>query len=523
VRKRTALLGGVIAIVAIAIVVWWARGGGSSAKHDATGDGSAAASGSDDDPWGSGSGPKKPIRSGVVADDDPTIASTGAPAVVDGIVRDATTKQPIAGAEVAYWSKKGELTTESGGDGHYSIEVTTGAWNARATLGDDAMSHAHVVRVDAPKVTVDLEIEKLAHVHGIVRDASTHAPLAGVEVSVEPAEHAAREALEATVGRSMLSGADGSYKLASPAGEVRLKASAQGKLGHKAIPNVAPGADVTADLELNRDVAIDGKVVDEKGAPVAGAIVTVFLAVWDIDLNHKRTITTGADGRFAAKDLEPGMMTIDARGTDGSASEAKQFDISKGDVHDYVLTLSSPVAMRGKVTYADGRAATGATVRVRRSGVAGLFAETASATDGTFEVSGPRLSRYDFDATNEYGRARLYGVGTDDKIALVIHVPGGIRGHVKTKSGAATDYTVSIDRIQPADNQRTLDVPAPQRYTPTDGVFEWPKLDPGTYDLTVRGTGGVVALKGVVVPDGAWIDVDALLEPDSDAAARRPK
>src|SRR5262249_45071979 len=100
VRRKAWIAAAVIAAIAIALVVW--RRGGSSDRASGGGDG---ASGSDDasgtgegDPWSKR--PKAPIH-GVAADDDPTIASFGAPAVVEGTVRDSATQQPAPTADVA--------------------------------------------------------------------------------------------------------------------------------------------------------------------------------------------------------------------------------------------------------------------------------------------------------------------------------------------------------------------------------------------------------------------------------------
>jgi hypothetical protein len=510
-RKRALVAAAVIAVLAI-VVVWWRHGRG--ADHGAGADGAsgsdlaAAGTGGDDTPGG----PVRPIHTGITGDDDPTIIAAGAPAVVEGVVRDAATKAPIPNADVAFWSKRGELTTESGADGHYKLDVTTGAWSARAATGDDGLSVALLVRVDAPHVVVDLDVQKLAHLHGVVRDAVTHAPVSGAVVSVEPAEKAVREALDATAGLAVQSGGDGSYKLSVPPGEVRLMATAPGKLGHRALPAVAPGADAVADLELRSNVSIDGHVVDGKGAGVAGAKVTVFLAIADIDLNHNRTITTGADGRFEAHGLEPGTLTLVAKTDDGGATEPKLMDISGGDLHDLVLTMSPAVAIRGHVKYSDGRAAPGAVVKVRRSGLAGLFAEAASDKDGRFELKGPSSSTYDLTASTENGTARLLGAAPDTDIELVIRIPGGIRGKVHTKTAPVADYTVAIDQMTLAGNERGQNPPPPQRYTPADGTFEWPHLDPGTYELTVRGGGAVAHVHGVAVPERDWATLDVLLD-----------
>ena len=510
--RNVKIAAAVIAVIAIALVVWWRRGG--SSDHAAGGGGASgsdeAAGSASDDPWTKR--PKAPIH-GVAADDDPTIVSFGAPATVEGTVRDAATKQPVPNADVAFWSKRGELTTTAGGDGHYKLDLTTGAWNARASVADTMLSKAQVVRVDAPHLTVDLEVDKLAHVHGIVRDAQTHAPVGGADVAVDPPTKEESEALEATVGRATLTASDGSYKLAAMPGELRVEATAPGKIAHRSLPAIAPGADVTLDLELHANADIDGRVVDAKGAGVGGATVSMFVSLGDIDLNKKSTLTTGADGRFAVKGMMPGTLVIEARTDDGAATDPKVIDLAQQAGKDIVLVLAPAAPLRGHVAYGDGSPARDAQVRVHRTGLATLFASTNTDKDGNFEVHGPSNGRFIIDAISEYGTAHLIDATTDVVNQLVIHVPGGIRGKVHTKTGAVKDFTVAIDHIRPAGNARDIPPPAPQRYTPADGAFEWPKLDPGTYDLTVRVEGQVTShVTGVVVPDGAWANIDVAID-----------
>ena len=410
-------------------------------------------------------------------------------------------------ADVALWTRRGEQSTTSGADGHYRLEVTTGTWQARASAGTDLLARVQTVRVDAAP--------RRARPRG---RAPGPGPRRGPRArpsgrrrdrgATTPATAPCEDALDATFGRTAVTDAGGRYALAVPGGEVRLQAIADGRLGHRKLPAVAPGADVEADLELQAMRSIDGRVVDRAGRPVAGAHVIAFTAVYDIDLNAHQTVDSDADGRFRVVDLAPGALTLDARTDAGGASEARMYDLSRGDLHDLTLTLAPPTPLTGQVSYGDGSPAHGVEIRVIRVGVANTFARTSTDTDGGFSVAVPAGARLEVEAHNEYGHAHAQGVVAGTPVALVIHVPGGIRGVVHRGKAPATDYTVSIDRFVPAGAAHPRGGATSRRYAAADGRFEWAQLDPGTYDLSVRADGAAPAhARGVVVPDAKWAEV----------------
>lgn len=509
-RGKLAIAGGIAAV--LLIVLWRAGVVGDRATEvaDGSGAGSAVAAAAEDDPWNKG--PRRRIR-GSGADDDPSAPELGT-AMVTGQVRDRATQRPVEGAEVTFWGKIGERTTTSGPDGHYQVEVPFGAWSARALSGEDALSLTQAVRVNARTIAVDLELDRLAHVHGVVTDASGR-PVRGAEVSNQGTDKGMREALDASVGRAVLTDGSGRYRLAVAAGEVRLVATAEGKLGHRAVPAVAAGGDLEVDLVLAPLATIDGTVVDEHGKPVPEAVVTAFVAILDIDLNVKREVATGADGRFMVVNLDPGLLTLSARTVDGAAAPGQLIPLDHGDLHDLVLRLAPAGTLAGRVTYSDGRPVGAATIKVKRMGLAESFAVTTTDRDGAWSVRGPVDAQFEVVARDEYGIARADRVTTAAPVELVIAVPGGLRGVVRTAKGEPIkDFTIAIDRVVLASNDRAQSGPPPQRFTSADGAFAWPHLEPGAYDLTFRAPGAATAHRqAVAVPDSAWAELEIALEP----------
>ncbi|MCE9577016.1 MAG: carboxypeptidase-like regulatory domain-containing protein [Deltaproteobacteria bacterium] len=511
-KSRDRYLAIAAGITAVALLVLWRTGGlGGDAKPTAaTADGSGSATAEDEDPWRAI--PKRRPR-GSGAADDPSAIEIGV-AKVNGQVRDRASQRPVEGAEVAFWSKRGgELTTVSGADGRYQLDVPFGAWSARATTGDDALSLAQAVRVNAHTAAVDLELERLAHAHGVVTDAGGQ-PVSGAEVVNQGTDRSMQEALDATIGRAVLTDSAGRYRLPVIAGEVRLVATTPGKLGHRAAPAVAPGADVELDLTLATRASIDGVVVDDKGQPVPDARVTSYTTIADVGVVEvKREVATGADGKFMFVDLGPGELLLTARTTEGAAAPGLRYSLDSGDLHDLKLTLAPAATLAGRVTYPDGRPAGGATVRVRRMYPNESFANTTADRDGNWSVRGPVETQFEVTAKDEYGIARKDGVTTAAPVELVIAIPGGFRGAVHTAKGAPiTDFTIAIDRFVVATSPLTQYGPT-QRFIAADGKFEWPNLEPGAYDLTFRAPGtAAVHRAAVAVPDSAWADLDITLE-----------
>src|SRR5262249_50930243 len=183
------------------------------------------------------------------------------------------------------------------------------------------------------------------------------------------------------------SGGDGSSGLAVLPGPVGRRAPAAHKLGHRVVPGVARGADVQADLVVLDQVAVDGRVVDESGKPVAGVPVTAYVALIDIGYDVKRVAPTDADGRFRFINLNPGLLTINARSDDGAMTRNNDMiELVHGDVHDVVLVMIHAAAVRGRVAYEDGSPARHVPVKVMRVWHGGIWAETSTGDDGTFEV-----------------------------------------------------------------------------------------------------------------------------------------
>jgi hypothetical protein len=258
---------------------------------------------------------------------------------LSGIVRDLA-GAPVAGAAI-HWFVHGprrfEGSATSGADGRYRIpypgrflhfgpdewqptwfEVTADGFAPLAFWGED-----NVRDEGGGSYLLDAWLLRGATIRGRVVDLATNAPIADAEVWIKP--------WDARVGRFLSrtkSARDGSFVLEHvPAWGVDLvgmhMASASSRhLGQlcamspdrgfdgRSLEVPDDGADLSFELKLPQLGSVRGRVVDARGAPVAGAWVgaagLAFESFWHRhDLSEKKVerTSTGADGRYQIDSL----------------------------------------------------------------------------------------------------------------------------------------------------------------------------------------------------------------------------
>ena len=161
------------------------------------------------------------------------------------------------------------------------------------------------------------------------------------------------EAMESTDGRFEV-----------PARAVReqifFRVGAPGRLTEFRQAKVGEGGAADAgDIALRRSLTVEGTVQDEKGAPVAGAMVSVA----DRDDARARDdaapqAISRSDGRFRLEGLSSGPTTLVGR--KAAAVGEAELDLSPGaERSDAVLTLRAQGAIEGVLRSVDGRPLTG--------------------------------------------------------------------------------------------------------------------------------------------------------------------
>lgn len=346
--KRYLAIGGML--LALVAAVWIGRDRGDGGRRSSTIRTKDPASTLR---WSGGSGNGGESREDV----SPRAAQEGA---VSGRVIDAIDGHPIEGATVTLRSGEGEELEEvwSEPDGTFSFEHA----GAAEIVAASAPGYAIRARPLVFTGEIVLELDGAVFVSGIVVGAGGDA-VADAEVWVEDTER--RWMHPPTVSGSVRTDAEGRFEIEdSPSGSLVVHAShaahapASAELG-----GLGPGRrkeDVR--IELGDTGALSGRVIDEKGAPVAGAAMT-----WIRDERmrwREREVTATADGegRFRFPHLPVGRGLV--RAMTSSADGATEASITAGgEVSADVTVIGEPVFSGVVVDRAD-QPVSGATVSV---------------------------------------------------------------------------------------------------------------------------------------------------------------
>ena len=314
-----------------------------------------------------------------------------------------------------------------------------------------------------------------AVVRGVVRDAA-NAPVANVDVEVG-------KWADFSHGLTR-SSADGAYELRGlPAGELELKASsdAAGRAAQRVRTEF--GRTVTCDLQLSRGIELRVRVLDEKDAPVAEAIVECFANrpsggdTWFVFAR------TDAEGWVKAANCpEQGGISVTVRASGFEELRLPDVDPRKSPLELRVLRAPPrTVRITGKVVAPDGLPVGNASVNAYRSDRRDQSGIQPTDTEGRFElgplvpgtwtvnVRAPSYPNYSSeprelaaDAVWDLGQVQLLAGGT-----AIVRVEGD-----------RTDVSFLI--IDVAGNTST-------NLSESDGALVSGALAPGEYRLLVNG------------------------------------
>jgi hypothetical protein len=210
------------------------------------------------------------------------------PGSVAGTVTDAVTTAPLEGASVSTSSRS--TTTDAAGQ--YTL-TDLPAGEAQVTV--QAAGYATEVRqvpvVGGSTTTLDVALARPGNVSGVVTNADTGVPLAGVTVGYP--------------GGITLTDSAGQYSIAGlPAGAHDMTFAATGYA--TATRNVTVVADQTTTLDAQLAPSITFV-----GGEVRDAVTTATIAGASISIDTGQTTTTDDQGRYRV-DLPPGTYTVTA-------------------------------------------------------------------------------------------------------------------------------------------------------------------------------------------------------------------
>ncbi|MEO7097615.1 MAG: sigma-70 family RNA polymerase sigma factor, partial [Polyangiales bacterium] len=304
------------------------------------------------------------------------LAQRGAPArrIAGRVISDGA---PAAGVVVRLAQDGAFKELRTGRDGRFDFGAREPSEIAISASTPGTISTIiHVDPRDPRARTDDLELALtpcVASLWGHVRDTEG-APIAG-----------ARVLREDVIG--VESDAAGAYEVCALPTATELTGllfvvRADGFGAIHALP--APKGRVQRDFVLTPEATVSGRVIDEAGAPVANARVTVSADddgthAYD-DIPARMVVMTDASGAFQASGLRGGRLQVSALAPDAVSAPVHVL-LGPGDVQTVTLQVSTAGTVRGRVAV-EGRAAAGARVSVRGTELVAL-----AQSDGTFVVS----------------------------------------------------------------------------------------------------------------------------------------
>ena len=325
------------------------------------------------------------------------------------------------------------MQAEAAADGHFALgPVPVGSLEIEAFAAGFATRKVETI-VDARSRTTDLgdvALETGLRVRGVVRSRDG-APIAGATVmGRSPASAAARPPVVVTED-------DGVFVFAGlQPGNLQLQAHAP---GYAAVRQDVAAGNEDVQLVLETGGTIVGSVVDPKGQPVEGAMLTAQSEPAEGEQQaYGGAAADEGGGRFTMRDLRAGRYVLQARArghADGTASAS----VVAGRTTDVgAVRLRSGAVVRGTVVDAAGEPIPAATLAVE---AAVTLRDSVAQSDGAgrFEVTGLPPGRWTLSArhpafTSGRAVAEIAGEG-EAEVRIVLHRGGRVEGVVRRRDG----------------------------------------------------------------------------------------
>jgi len=414
------------------------------------------------------------------------------------------------------WTKTQHVRTESDADGRFSLaEVPPGVWNLVATAVDGSEARR---RLDVPETGLDdvlLELERRALVRGSVADAEAN-PVGNARlVVVAPAEGSEGErnvefATSDANGVFTVTGLEpGRYVLRGRAETgARLKAS-DGSTELAVFQVEGTGEQSVSVVAVAPAARVEGRVVDESGAPLADAWVTLS----DDEDNTRAPILTGDDGAFVFEGVPDAGATIEATHGDARATAA----VEPRTGRSVELTVERLASLRGRVTH-EGKPVE--QFEIRRNGASD---RRFVAADGSFELTRLLAEQLTLTVVADVGSVKRTVALTPGETAEVVVELGGwgsVRGRAVDLAGepvAGIEVSVMSEAGDRDGGSRTLErLGGGGLTTDADGRFEVDGLGAGRGSLMIGSekellVGGRVATKYFPVKPGEVTELGDVL------------
>lgn len=370
----------------------------------------------------------------VLADDD----AIGTLRLEGRVIDD--TEDGVAGAIVTVSSNPPRTaTTEE--DGSFFFDKLVGRSYRLVARSPVGAASPVVARLTATSGPVTLHVRPSSKIEVTVLTAAERKPVPGATVEL-------RGALR---DRATADG-DGVARLSSvPAGRYQIAGWSTGNATARSFMRIGNGASTyKLELLLAAGSSVSGRVLDEDGAPVAGARVLYASVSERRDRAHPLLdgVVTEENGAFSFPALPKGTWRILARHKTLAPGSSEPVTLDGATKVDGVeIRLEAGAALRGRVVDADGAPAPGAVVRasVGGRGFRGRRPrQTYADDDGKFELEGLPKAAMSVVALHESASSETQAVNTEDKaeatsLVLKLALTGRIAGTVIDSAGEPVD------------------------------------------------------------------------------------
>lgn len=328
--------------------------------------------------------------------------------VIRGTVLDPAGR-PAAGAVV----RAASVAVRTGEDGTFRLGgVPRGLQWVEAVWKDDFVARKEGLRVSpGADVEAPLRLVRAASIVGSVTEDGTRKPIAGATVWAGETESVSSRGV-----RSARTDARGKYRLTGLAARAYdVWATRTGFLGARIAAVAAePASPGTANIALPRGAVVSGKVVDEKGAPLAGARVRIEGGLSMRRGSRARNgAVTMADGTYRIHELPSGRnFLVEAQKPGYAPGRRAGLSLKTGEtLAGMTIVLKGGLEAKGRVVDSAGNGIPGVEVRLtRRESNNQGFAfvggrpprpDATSTADGTFVVRGLEEAEYSAVVTRD--------------------------------------------------------------------------------------------------------------------------
>jgi 5-hydroxyisourate hydrolase-like protein (transthyretin family) len=443
---------------------------------------------------------------------------------ISGLVVDDKTRRPIAGARIAAsrpteWAgRPGREAGSARSDSRGRFRVS-GLLSAEYVVGASRAGYvpSRVSGVAGPgsRGSISIALRRAGAVTGRVT-LESGSPVAGARVRVVPGHswHAMVARASGAPERAVFSGRDGTFRLRglTPTPDVEIEASHEGFVAAKRSGlNVRSGETVGGvSLVLRRGIEARGRVVDAQGAPISGAEVRlsrtevsasrgyVMDVVWD---QIRPAATSGADGRFSAKNLEAGQYSARVSHAGYATKSLGSLEAVKKEGADWAPFILLPsAAIAGTVRNTKGEPVAGIPV--------GGFTDSANSSAVT--DSGGRFRLEDFQTgqsvflhiwTEGYSPIRQTATAPTESLVITLTTTATVKGRVEDAESKQAVETFRLGWHTPRSTGLSS-VGPDQEFHGADGSFELPNVRPGKVELEGKAEGYLAGFAELEVGEG---------------------